>query len=194
MIVSDKQLDTLQELINIGVGKAASLFNQIIDAHINLNVPYIKLLSPSELFDENYGDETQSIVQMSFKGLIGGTISLILSPESAKVLVSILTEDDADSVDFDSIRGSTLTEIGNIILNGVMGTLANLLQEHLKYNIPSYSENKVKWLFKERGISNNIILVVGTRFHVDEYSVEGEILIIIELASFNKLINAIDNL
>lgn len=194
MIISDKQLDILQELINIGVGKAASLFNQIIDAHINLKVPYIKFLSSSELIDQNYGEETQSIVQMSFKGLIGGTISLLLSPESAKVLVSVLTEEDVDSVDFDSIHGSTLTEIGNIILNGVMGTLANLLQEHLSYNVPIYSESKTEWLFKEIEVKNTIILVVGARFEVDEYSIEGEILIIIELASFNKLIEAIDNL
>jgi len=43
------QTDALKELINIGVGNGAEVLNQMFDSHIELNVPDIHILKPSEV-------------------------------------------------------------------------------------------------------------------------------------------------
>ena len=53
MNVTDYQLDALKELINIGVGRAAGMLNQILDNHVYLQVPDAKLLSPVEIQEES---------------------------------------------------------------------------------------------------------------------------------------------
>jgi len=38
---TEEQLDALREVVNIGIGKAASIFNGMLDSHVELEVPSI---------------------------------------------------------------------------------------------------------------------------------------------------------
>ena len=49
MNLTPYQIDALTELINIGVGKAAGMLNQILEAHVNLQVPAIKIFPYTEI-------------------------------------------------------------------------------------------------------------------------------------------------
>jgi len=42
--LNDIQKDVLSEIINIGIGKAGNLFNDILETHITLNVPKINII------------------------------------------------------------------------------------------------------------------------------------------------------
>lgn len=48
MALTDKQSDALKELINIGVGRGASALNMMLNSHIRLQVPFVKVLSPTD--------------------------------------------------------------------------------------------------------------------------------------------------
>ncbi|MFP5259477.1 MAG: chemotaxis protein CheC, partial [Acidobacteriota bacterium] len=52
MSLSSLQLDILQELINIGVGRAAGMLNQMVNTHIQLQVPVLRVLTPKQLADQ----------------------------------------------------------------------------------------------------------------------------------------------
>ncbi|MFW9991812.1 MAG: chemotaxis protein CheC, partial [Candidatus Odinarchaeota archaeon] len=161
--ISEKQLDILLELVNMGVGKAAGLFNKIIDAHLELSVPSIKVVTPTEFLVENSRYDTCSLVRMPFKGPVTGIASLVFPPDSARILVSVLTGEDIETIDLDSVQGSTLVEIGNIVLNGVMGTLANLLDQHIVYAVPDYVEDSLKgYIDRISDSKKNVVLIVTT--------------------------------
>ena len=49
MKVTSYQVDALTELINIGVGRAAGMLNQILEAHIQLQVPSVKIFPHSQI-------------------------------------------------------------------------------------------------------------------------------------------------
>ena len=52
MRLTEKQFDALQELVNIGVGRAAGMLNQMVDSRIILEIPYIKVLNAADLHKE----------------------------------------------------------------------------------------------------------------------------------------------
>ncbi len=83
-------------------------------------------------------------MQLTFKGSFAGTASLVFPTESAAKLVTVLTDDGMDSSDLDAIRIGTLTKVGNIFLNGVMGIVSNELKRHIRFSVLAYVEDPSK--------------------------------------------------
>ena len=52
MSMTPEQIDALKELINIGVGKAAAMLNQMVNIRVHLKVPFVKVLTLSKLVSE----------------------------------------------------------------------------------------------------------------------------------------------
>ncbi|MFC1975106.1 chemotaxis protein CheC [Chloroflexota bacterium] len=191
------QIDVLKELINIGVGRAAGMLNDMLQSRVQLQVPYVKIFSPLTLQEEmgELGSEKLSTVRLSFKGPFSGIASLVFPPDSAGKLVDILTGEEPVTPDLDSIRIGTLTEVGNIILNGVMGSIGNVLEKHINYSVPTYMENNIESLLLTDGLdANTTILLAHTRFTIEQLQIEGDIILLFEVGSFDALLAAIDGI
>ena len=192
------QIDKLRELINMGAGRGASVLNTMLSSHIKLQVPFVKLLTYRELLNVIHvvGNARLASVNMPFKGNFSGNARLVFPCESALKLVDACTGGPPETVvDMDSIRAGTLSEIGNIVLNSVMGTISNLLQISFSYSIPSYIEGDANSLFDPSNLKPGIVtLLARTRFTVEEMDVEGDVVIFFELGSFNTFLTLLDGL
>ena len=192
------QLDALKELINIGVGQAAGLLNEMIEFRIQLQIPSIELLSSIELQREltaRFGLAQLSAVQLNFTGSFAGTAELVFPTESAAMLVAILTGEDPQSSELDALKISTLTEVGNILINSVMGSISNLLEQPLRYAVPNYTEEDIKHLVScKRSEEVSTVLLAQARFDIKELSVQGDIILFFEVGSFDALLGAIAKL
>jgi chemotaxis protein CheC len=137
------QIDALKEMVNIGVGHAAGVLNAMLNSRVQLHVPVVEMMSYTELQAkiQSMSHADLSSVRLGFKGPFSGNASIVFAAESAVKLVSILTGYDPDSGDLNEMRESTLTEVGNIVLNGVMGAIGNELKLHVFYSLPIYLEN-----------------------------------------------------
>ena len=205
---SEKQVDALKEIINIGVGRSAGVLNTMLQSHIVLHVPYIKLLDPKSLRTEmgQYHEGIVATVQMGFGGSLVGNACLFFPKRSASKLVASLLGEDFENSDSNSVQTGTLNEIGNIVLNGVVGSISNILQLSLNYQIPVYMEGNVESIIDslEDGIEHVIqtdkqqadfaILLARTRFVIEELATEGDIILFFEVGSFESLITAIDRI
>ena len=189
-----EQIDSLREIINIGVGRGADVLNTMLNSHISLQVPFVKVLSKEELEEEMKGHEKNqlSVVRLGFKGNTSGSSELIFTSESASKLITAFTGEESESFDLDSIRAGTLTEIGNIVLNAVVGSISNMLNLHLKYSVPNYMEGNTKNLFPKDIDPDSVILLAKTRFKIEEFKIEGDIALFFELGGFDLLLNSID--
>jgi len=196
MNITEYQLDALKELINIGVGRAAGMLNQILENHVYLQVPDAKLLSLEEIQAHKVAEfdvGKLSAVRLVFKGPFSGTASLVFPPDSAAKLVNILTGDEPQAIDLDAIKIGALTEVGNIILNGVMGSIGNMLEQSINYVIPAYMEDSIENLLNLDQVDlGATILLVRTRFTVAQLQIEGDILLLFEVGSLEMLLAAIE--
>ena len=197
MHISPEHLDALQELLNIGVGRAAGSLNQMLDKPIRMHIPFIQLGKLDELSQDiqKIKEDTLSSVQLPFKGTFSGSACLLFPTESAVALVRALTGESEDTVTMDSLREATLTEIGNIVLNGVMGSLANILQHQITYSVPFYQEISLQeFLRSAPSDSTEMVLWAQTHFTIKEYDLTGDIMLMFGIPDLGLLMNAVSHL
>ncbi len=197
MHISPEHLDALQELLNIGVGRAAGSLNQMLDKPIQLHIPLIQLGELDELSQniQTMKEDTLSSVQLPYKGTFSGSACLLFPTESAVALVRALTGKSEDTASVESLRETTLTEIGNIVLNGVMGSLANILQHHITYSVPFYQEISLQELLQSApSDSTEMILWAQTHFTIKEYDLTGDIMLMFGIPDLGLLMNAVSQL
>ncbi len=195
MYVTDEQIDVMRELINIGVGRAAGSLNMMLRSHVRLQVPSVEVLVPSMLEERIHGlkDKVLSIVQLTFKGPFSGIASLIFPTRSAAKLVAVLTEDERDSVDLDSIRIGTLTEVGNIVLNGVIGVIGNEIEQYIYFSVPTYAENPIEVLLTPNGADDKTLVVwAQAQFTVERHHIDGDIILLFDVGLFDVLLAAVN--
>ena len=194
MDIGEEELDILKELINIGVGRAAGMLNEMTGCTIRLSVPTIRLLTVKELADANNSvvNEDVATVSLSFNGSLSGLSVLAFPPESAAALVMLLSGESEESPELDAISTETLKEVSNIVLNCVMGSIANHLRQHLTYTLPRYQEISVLKLSRSASLQHEeeLAILADTHFNLEEKEIDGRILLILEVGSLESLMNA----
>lgn len=193
--------DILRELFNISVGKAADMLSEIIDRKIILNVPNI------EIFDikDNYGklgmclpsvlDGTLMVSSISFKKTLNGKANLIFPVQKMRKFIQLCSNDEEDSceMDFTDVDFDIIKEIGNIVLNCIIGEIGNYLDINLIYSVPKVKVfNKIDFNKDIENNGNNCVLLLYITFVIDDSEIEGAIIIDLTLNSLNKLIKKID--
>ena len=196
MLLNEDELDALQEIVNIGVGRAAGSLSELIGSRINLRVPALHLVAPTDC-DPNCG-EGMSIVQ-GFEGNISGNALLVFPIESGQTLAMLLGGyDENETIPEFEISG-ILSEIGNIVLNGVLGSLANAIETDLLYQVPDFFVNESFVNLVEKGAaaeedSVSPVLLADTQFSVEDSDIEGSIMIAFRLGSLEKLLEELQQL
>jgi len=189
------QIDSLKEMVNIGVGHAAGVLNAMLDSRVKLHVPIVEMLSHEDLQAkiDSMGRGNLSSVRIGFRGPFAGNASLVFPDEGAIKLVSILTGADEDSSAVVEMRASTLTELGNIVLNGVMGAIGNELKLHVFYSVPLYLENPFEVLLSsgQTQFDTNVVWV-QTSFNIETESIVGDIILVFEVGSLDLLLAAVN--
>lgn len=196
MDLTDEEIDVLKELFNVGVGRAAGTLNEMLSSRVTLQVPSVKVFKRSEMNEEIEEAKTRKVssVDVTFQGTLTGLAALIFPPDSASKLVAMLAKEESENTDLDAIRAGTLTEVGNIILNGVMGTFSNMLKQQLNFSIPTYKEDVVSNLLSLNGNNpEEMIILARAHFKIEEHLIEGDVILLFEVRSFDVLLSSIDN-
>lgn len=189
-LLSHQEQDVLIELINIGLGRASGMLSQMVQTRVLLNVPSIRVFNLTQLQNEitHFGNDPLSAVLLGFRGAFLGTAALVFPPDSAAKLVAALTGGDPATPDLDAVKVGTLNEVGNIMLNGVMGSLSNLLKKRVAYALPVYAENTLKALLASKlPTTDATIILAKTHFYVETMQIDGTVVLIFEVESFNDL-------
>jgi chemotaxis protein CheC len=188
------QIEILKEVINIGVGKSAELLNTMVQSHIKLDVPEVKIVQFNEYSDffNYFEEENYAVITLPFNGELNGFSKLILSSDHAAKLVNAFIGKSGTNLDMDSLRVDILSEIGNVIINAVMGTLSNMLSIHLDYIVPIYEQGSRNIIIPDEMIKNeSAILFAKTHFKIEEFEARGNFAIFFKVKSFNSLIEKI---
>lgn len=194
--ISHEQLEAIKELCNIGVGKGASVLNTMLSCHISLSVPHVKIVSSKDFAEELklFAKESNiSAVSLGFQGKISGSAQLMFPTETASSLVAVLV-DEADDLDMDALRAGTFCEVGNIVLNGVMGSISNILDLTFDYSVPEYIETDPENFITEPSVTqqDSHVLLARTRFSIDELDIDGDIALFMKIGAIHILIETIE--
>jgi chemotaxis protein CheC len=191
------QYDALVELLNIGFGRAASALSDLTGHRVLLEVPQVSVHPMAELSSALrpvLSDNVASVHQI-FSGPVGGDALLILDHTAAGSLKELLTNEPALPLPIDASAREVLTEVGNILLNACLGTFGNLLHVQVSFSVPHLNLDTLHHVMQSLLINSEglrFALVVQAGFKLKDAEVTGYLVIVLSVASLDRLIRAVE--
>jgi chemotaxis protein CheC len=197
MELSPVQQDALKELLNIGFGRAGSALSELTGHRVVLDVPEVSIHPIAALAPALRSvaiDDVASVHQI-FSGPVGGDALLILDYKAAAMLKELLTDEPALPLAVDASAREVLTEVGNILLNACLGTFGNLLQVRVSFSVPRLNLDTLHGVLESLTVEREgmrYALVVHAGFRLRDAEVRGVLVIVLSVASLDKLIRAVE--
>ena len=197
MKVTERQTDALSELINIAFARTGAALSELTGHRVILNPPEVAVYRAEELrgaLAKFVPGDIASIHQV-FVGPVAGDALLLLNYEGAVQLTDLLTDEDQPSAFLDESAREVLTEVGNILLNACLGMFGNLLNVHVTFSVPRLHLETLDELITSLTLDKpemRYALVVYTAFQIRDSSVKGFLVIVLSVASLDRLIQEVD--
>ena len=198
MELTHTQQDALIELLNIGFGRAAASLSELTGHRVVLEVPQVSVHPIDELNRtlRLYLDDQVASVHQIFSGPVGGDALLILNHAAAGMLKELLTNEPPLPLPIDASAREVLTEVGNILLNACLGTFGNILQVQVTFSVPHLNLDTLHDVMKSLLVNREGLryaLVVHAGFKLRDAEVKGYLVIVLSVASLDRLIRAVED-
>jgi chemotaxis protein CheC len=134
-------------------------------------------------------------IHQVFAGPVAGDALLLLNYEGAVQLTDLLTDGHNPSAFLDESAREVLTEVGNILLNACLGMFGNLLNVHVTFSVPRLHLETLDQLIESITTDKTVMhyaLVIYTAFQIRDSSVKGFLVIVLSVASLDRLIQEVD--
>jgi chemotaxis protein CheC len=189
--LTELELDALTELVNIGVSRAAASLRKMIGVQVLLSVPSVEIID-RETAAQLIGTREDSqlvAVHQGFTGAFSGHAMLIFPEKSSLELVHAVTSTSVTSEEFADLEEEALAETGNIILNGCLATMANMLQQSLTMTLPEVLRGRGPELFQIAGEPGRggAVLFLYINFSVQDRDIRGYIAMLMDLPSLASM-------
>jgi len=193
---SSKQVENLCDVAHQGTGRAGEALSSLIGEQVEFSEPAVKVRTRIEIEEElsQFSNGFPMLVTQDFAGKISGRSGLFFKDHSGTNLAHLLMEEDEITLETQQdVLFEILLEVGNIVLNRVMGSLSNMARDQLCYSIPILSVgpeiiqsfSKVASLAGDNDYAN---LVIKVDFHSAEHQIQGSLFIVFDLQSVRLMV------
>jgi chemotaxis protein CheC len=194
--LSDLQRDALTEVVNIGVSRAAVGLRKMVGEQVIMSVPSLELISrhaATQLIRERESDQLVAVCQ-DFDGPFSGRALLIFPAASSLSLVHAVAGDAVAAEDLWSLEDEALAETGNIVLNGCLASMANMLKQHFSLSLPKVVRGDGRMLFEAPagGKPSGMVLFLYINFTLSDRAIRGYIAMMMDLPSIVVLRDMVD--
>lgn len=187
MQLIDEKLDAMTEVVNIGIGRAAASLSDLVGERIELHVPRVRLL---DIYNSDCLSETGLSVVQGFNGAVAGNAMLVFPSQSGRVLASLLAggvaPEDLQPYEVSGI----LSEVGNIVLNGVLGSIANVMQANLSYEVPVFHLDQAVCDALGK-VGDGQLLVADAALAVQSRRIDGKVLLAFDVGSVEAVLESL---
>lgn len=188
--LTEIEQDALAEIANMGVSRAASSLRLLVGEEVLLSVPSVKIVTreaASKLVERE--NKKLVAVQQTFEGPFDGKALLIFPEAQSLELVRSIVGDQHTLEDVIDLEQEALAETGNIILNGCLATIANVLNRTMRMSLPSIVRGDGATLFEVQGPASGeqFVLFLYIDFNIKARDVHGFIALLMDLPSIAAL-------
>ncbi|MGQ5525107.1 hypothetical protein ACUHMQ_17845 [Chitinimonas sp. PSY-7] len=189
------QHDALCEIFNISVGRAAAAMSGLVGEEISLAMPAMRFCSVDALKERMHMEEWQQVsaVSQAFKGTFEGDALLLFPSDDGMEIVRLMLSHIKQAVDVNELAGDALVEIGNLLLNACLSTLADIFDEEFDFDIPrlrSCSGSEV--LAQDTYSPRTPVLLLNIQCKLGKRQVEGFLAFLITISSLDTLRHGAD--
>ncbi len=191
--------ESIAEIFNIGVGKAADSLSKLTGLKIDLSIPQVELVERNALTAtlRNNFDLKGKVVtlQQGFRGDFHGLAFLILSPDKLRELVELILSGEAN-LDEEEVYRDSATEIGNIIISSCLSAFGNTVETPLTLLPPAMVEAEEDILTGAGGdpafMRHALVARVGLR--IQQRNIGGFLVLVISVGSMKLLLACLEKM
>jgi chemotaxis protein CheC len=220
--LSPLQHDALVELFNIGVGQAASALADIVGEEVTMSVPTIRfvgraracaLLAGADGIDSADGSARVCGVRQRYDACRADDIpagraapsafhteAIVIFAEHASLdIVRLMVGDGVSFEELTAMEQEAMGEIGNIVLNACVGTLANLLGQELRGSLPMVQVGSSAAILAAargdgpHGVADPIIMLLQIDLALEAQQIRGYIAFLLEMDAMDGLRELVDS-
>jgi chemotaxis protein CheC len=195
--LTDLERDALTELVNVGVSHAAASLRKMVGEQVFLSVPSVEVVTQvvaAKLIGQRENDPLVAVRQ-DFEGAFSGRALLIFPEPKSLELVRAVAGEELSHEEIAEIEDEALAETGNIILNGCLATIGNMLQRSLTVSLPEVLSGDGRLLFDVAGErpADGLVLFLYINFSIRNRDITGYIAMVMDLPSLAALKLLIDD-
>lgn len=193
--LDELQHDALVELFNQGVGQAAAAMSRIVREEVSMSVPMISFQTRNDVSNDLGSSEARRIcaITQNYSGAFS-TEAILMFPESKSLEIVRLMVGESFSMDeLTEMEQEAMSEIGNIILNSCMSTLANVTGHELHGSLPVYRVGTGDEIL---GITanpwNGLVLTLKIDFNIEKHQINGYVAFLLDVSALEGLQTYLD--
>ncbi|WP_448204678.1 chemotaxis protein CheX [Azospirillum sp. sgz302134] len=188
--LTDLERDALTELVNMGVGRAATHLSRMVSDQVLLSVPSVDIVSRCDAARLLAARERTSLVavEQQFSGAFSGRALLIFPETNSLELARAVLGRELSLEEIVDLEQDALAEIGNIILNGCLVVMANTLKNNLDISLPNVMRGDSDRIFQAPDQnSDELVMFLYIDFLIRSRSIRGYIALLMGLSSLESL-------
>jgi chemotaxis protein CheC len=190
-LLTELERDALTEVINIGVSRAAKNLSRMVKDQVHLSVPRTEIMTRDRAVGWLSRRENSSLVAVGqdFRGSFSGQALLIFPQKTSLELVRSILDDTLSLEEIVDLEQEALAEIGNVVLNGCLVVMANMLKESLNMSLPRVmrGSSQVVLLGADEEDPGEMVLFLTIDFAVRARSINGYIALLMDLPSITAI-------
>ena len=192
--LSSLELDTLKEVGSIGTGNAATSLSALIGKPVRIQQPEVRIMGYNEAIEWIGGpEEITAGVLVGMSGQLSGIMLSVQQLEFVNlVLESMMGQTISDYSVLDEMRGSALTEVGNIMISTFINALSSLAGLEIDLTVPAFTVDMQGAIMAvpmaEYGGQSDYIMTIGGNFICNGKEIPCRLLLSPDIRSLNFLL------
>ncbi len=190
--LSELENDALVEIFNIGVGQAAAAMSAIVNEEVRMSVPSIRFMQRTAaarlLGSKDVPAERICGVSQHYVGAFDTEAILMFPEDKSLEIVRLMVGETVPLKELTEMEQEALCEIGNIILNACVGTLANIFQRELHGSLPEYHVGTSDEILTASGsVADTVVLMLHIDFVLEKHQIHGYVAFILDISALHDL-------
>lgn len=133
--LNEDQRDALQEICNVGMGKAAAALATLLGAFVTLSVPAIRLVSVEQLRDALTAQDERQLppVRQAFQSDISGEAIVMFGGDGRRELQQLMGYVASDT----DAELAVLCDIANLLVGACVRSVFEQLGRRISFSVPT---------------------------------------------------------
>lgn len=194
--LSSQHQDTIKELFNLGMGRAAAALSELLNEEVGLSVPQIEFVAEEEAARRMAADGDRSVaVRQSVRGGLEGNALLVFPRVQSFSLINAILGSDSRHLDtLADTEAEALSEVGNILINNCIGIIADLIDSGVQTSLPEVLQGSPLEILRdcadptERGKTSSI-LIIEVEFSVAKLQISGQLVFLTSVEAIGRLVS-----
>lgn len=184
-------MDVLKEIGNIGSGNAVTALANLLSKKIYMSVPKVRIIDFKDIATILGEEELIVGIYLNLKEDIEGNIMFTIDMKSATNLLKMLLDREVEELDEISI--SALSEVGNILSSSYVNALSELTGLKIAVSVPSIAIDMAGAILSvpaiQFGLISDKVLFIETVFEEGDNQVKGNLFLLPNIESFEKILS-----